>query len=166
MIPPTVPEARKLVLAMVALGGRRRFLLGWSAWRRAHQAVAARCRKASVAAARAAGHALRGGRSLQTAAIAPEEAELTDEQWELVRPLLPPQRGGIGRPPNDHRVVLGGILWVARTGSSWREMPDEYGKWETAYRRHELWVKQGLWPGLLRALGEENLPGPATKEPN
>ncbi|MGB3632892.1 MAG: transposase, partial [Rubrobacteraceae bacterium] len=61
------------------------------------------------------------------------------------RPLLPPQRGGIGRPPKDHRAVLGGILWVARTGSSWREMPEEYGKWETAYRRHELWLKQGLW---------------------
>jgi transposase len=44
----------------------------------------------------------------------------------------------------DHRAVLGGILWVARTGSSWREMPEEYGKWESAYRRHELWVTQGF----------------------
>ena len=95
----------------------------------------------------------------------PEEAELTDDQWERVKPILPPQRGRIGRPPNDHRTVLGGILWVARTGSSWREMPEEYGKWETAYRRHELWTKQGLWQCILRALGEENLPGPATKEP-
>jgi transposase len=43
-------------------------------------------------------------------------------------------------------------------------MPEEYGKWEAAYRRHELWVKQGLWPRLLRALGEEDLPRPATKE--
>ena len=98
--------------------------------------------------------------------IAPEEAPLTDEQWVLVRPLLPPQRGGTGRPPNDHRVVLGGILWVARTGSSWREMPEDYGKWETAYRRHELWAKQGLWQRILRALGEEDLPGLATKKPN
>jgi transposase len=97
--------------------------------------------------------------------IALEEAKLTDEQWALVRPLLPPQRGGTGRPPNDHRMVLSGILWVARTGSSWREMPEEYGKWETAYRRHELWVKQGLWPRLLRALEEGDLPGPATKKP-
>ena len=86
-------------------------------------------------------------------------------QWALVRPLLPPQRGGIGRAPNDHRVVLGGILWVARTGSSWREMPEEYGKWETAYRRYELWTKQGLWQRILRVLGEEDLPGPATKKP-
>lgn len=77
-----------------------------------------------------------------------------------------PQRGGIGRPRNGHRAVLGSILRVARTGSSWREMPEEYGKWKTTYRRHELWVKQGLWPRILRTLGEESLPGPATKKRN
>ncbi|HEV8044647.1 MAG TPA: transposase [Rubrobacter sp.] len=154
---------RRLVLAMTEPEGRRRFLLVWSAWRRAHQAVAARCRGAKRAAKRALG---RGGPP-EIASIAPEEASLTDEQWALVRPLLPLQRGGIGRPPLAHRAVLGGILWVARTGSSWREMPEEeYGKWETAYRRHELWAKQGLWQRILRALGEEDLPGPATKKPN
>jgi hypothetical protein len=151
---------------MAAPEGPRRFLLGWSAYRRAHQAVAARCRKASRAAKRAARQALGREGPPKVAAIAPEEARLTDEQWVLVRPLLPPQRGEIGRPPNDHRAVLGGILWVARTGSSWREMPEEYGKWETAYRRHESWLKQGLWRRILRALGEESPPGPATKRPN
>jgi transposase len=45
-------------------------------------------------------------------------------------------------------------------------MPEEFGKWERAYRRHELWVKQGLWQRILRVLGEEDLPGPATKEHN
>ncbi len=124
--------------------------------------MAARCR----AAKRAARSALGTEGPLKAAAIPPEEARLTNEQWELVRPLLPPQRGGIGRPPLDHRRVLGGILWVARTGSSWREMPQEFGKWETAYRRHELWAKQGLWRRILRALREEDLPGPTTKKPN
>jgi transposase len=130
-------------------------------WRRAHQAVAARCREATLAAKRAA---VRAKRSPEVAALAPEEAHLTDEQWALIRPLLPPQRGGVGRPPNEHRVVLGGILWVARTGSSWREMPEEFGKWETAYRRYELWAKQGLWHRILRALREQDLPGPATEK--
>lgn len=152
------------MLAMAEPKGRRRFLLGWSTWRRAHQAVAARCRKASRAARGAARHAPGGEGPPKVTAIAPEEAHLTDEQWALVLPLLPPQRGGVGRPPHDHRAVLGGILWVARTGSSWREMPEEYGKWETAYRRYELWVKQGLWQRILRTLGEESLPGPATKK--
>lgn len=150
------------MLAMAEPKERRRFLLGWSVWRRAHQAVAARCR----AAKRATRGALGKEEPLKAAAIPPEEAHLTDEQWASVCPLLPAQRGGVGRPPLDHRMVLGGILWVARTGSSWREMPQEYGKWETAYRRHELWSKQGLWQRILRVLGEEDLPGPATKEPN
>jgi transposase len=65
---------------------------------------------------------------------------------------------------HDHREVLGGILWVARTGSSWREMPEEYGKWERAYRRYELWLKQGFWQRILEALGEGALPGPVTEE--
>ena len=79
---------------------------------------------------------------------------------------MPAQRGGIGRAPLDHRTVLGGILWVARTGSSWREMPEEFGKWPSAYKRHEVWMKQGLWQRILRALGEEDVPGPIAKEPN
>jgi hypothetical protein len=160
MIPPTVPEVRRLVLAMAEPKGRRRFLLGWSLWRRAHQAVAARCR----AVRRSKRHAPVGEGPPEIAAVAAEEAYLTDEQWALVRPLLPPQSGEIGRPPLDHRRVLGGILWVARTGSSWREMPEEYGKWESAYRRHELWTNQGLWQRILRALGEQDLPGPSTEE--
>ena len=80
--------------------------MGWSAWRRAHQAVAARCRVAK----RFARCALAREGPPEVAALAPEEARLTDEQWALVRPLLPPQKGGVGRPPNDHRAVLGGIL--------------------------------------------------------
>ena len=130
-----------------------------------HQAVAARSRRTSLAAKRAARREPGRSATLETVAIEPEEAHLTDEQWASVLPLLPPQRGAVGGPPNDHRNVLGGIMWVARTGSSWREMPEEYGKWESAYRRHELWVKQGLWGRILRALGEEDLPGPEMKEP-
>lgn len=130
-------------------------------WRRAHQAVAARCRAAKLAARQGRGTS----EPLKAASIAPEEARLTDEQWASVRPLLPPQGGEVGRPPHDHREVLEGILWVARTGSSWREMPEEFGKWERAYRRHELWVKQGLWERILQVLGEEDLPGPEMKKP-
>jgi transposase len=83
----------------------------------------------------------------------------------MVEPLLPhkPPAGG---PYNDHRTVLDEIMWVARTGSSWREMPEEFGKWASASRRYELWLRQGLWQCILQALGEEALPGPATKKPN
>ena len=146
---------------------RRIFRLGWSAYRRAHQAVAARCRrKARRAAKRALGREgpFEDRTGPKAVTLPPEEAPLTDEQWEMVEPLIP-HKPPAGRPYHEHRRVLGGILWVARTGSSWREMPEEeFGKWERAYRRYELWLKQGLWERILQALGEEGLPGPTTKE--
>ena len=157
-----------MVLAMAAGSAKERnFRLGWSVWRRAHQAVAARCKKASRAARR---HILRRGEPPEEHTTAPkvgsvlcaEGGPLTNEEWEIVEPLIP-QKPPAGRPYHDHRTVLGGILWVVRTGSSWREMPEEFGKWETAYRRYELWVKQGLWERILQALGKEGLPGPMTK---
>jgi transposase len=164
----TVPEVRCVLLAMAEPDEEKRvFQLRWSVWRRTHQAVAARCKKASRAAKRALGQERASGSDAgepKLTAIAPEEAPLTDEEWEMVEPLIP-QRPPAGRTYNDHRTVLGGILWVARTGSSWREMPEEYGKWETAYRRYELWLKQGLWQCILQALREESLPGPATRKP-
>ena len=168
MIPLTVPEVRRLVLAMAGSVEERDFRLGWSVWRRAHQAVAARCKKAS----RAARATLRREGSSEDHAepkvitLTPEEARLTDAEWERVHPLLPPQRGRVGRPPNDHRQVLGGILWVVGTGCSWREMPEEYGDWSTAYYRWRAWKKRGLWQRILGALGDEELPGPTTKDAN
>ena len=154
-----------MVLAVAAGSAQERnFRLGWSLWRRAHQSVAARCKKAS----RAAGDLLCREESPEertgpkVSVLSPEgaAAPLTDKEWKIVGPLVP-HKPPAGRPYHEHRTVLGGILWVARTGSSWREMPEEYGKWERAYRRYELWLKQGLWQRILQALGEEALPGPA-----
>jgi len=66
--------------------------------------------------------------------------------------MLPPQKPATGRPRHDHRTVLGGILWVVRSEASWRAMPAEYCKWETAYKRYQLWYATGLWPRILAAL--------------
>lgn len=144
---------------------KRTFRLEWSSYRRAHQAVAARCKKASRAARRALGwqRPLGSKTEPKMTEVAPEEAALTEAQWTLIEPLLPSRRGRIGRPLHDHREVLGGILWVARTGCSWREMPEKYGDFTTAYRRWRVWKERGLWQRILRALGWEELPGPATK---
>ncbi len=157
LIPLTVPEVRRLVLAMAETAERRSLRLAWSQWSRAHQAGAARCR----AARRAAGEEGVAGQraATQVAVRAPADGNLTDAEWEQVRSVLPPQRPPTGRPRHDHRGVLGGILWVARTRSSWREMPEEFGKWETAYRRYRLWLAQGLWQRIATILGvQEPMP--------
>lgn len=138
---------------MAQSGESKTFSLGWSVWRRAHQAVAARCRTSRRAPD---GQVSPPNIAVpQVAVITPREDTLTDAQWELIRHLLPPQRPPIGRPRHDHRTVLDGMIWVTRTRSSWREMPEEFGKWETAYRRYRLWLDQGLWQRITEALREE-----------
>ena len=77
---------------------------------------------------------------------------MTDVEWERVRPFLPPQQPPTGRPRHDHRTILSGILWVMRTRSSWRDLPLEFGQWETAYKRYRLWHATGLWRRLLTLL--------------
>lgn len=138
------------MLAMGEAAEQQPFRLGWSRWRRAHQAVAARCHTARRVLRDTARAPARAAPS-----PAPADAGLTDVEWRLIEPVLPPRKPTTGRPCNDHRTVLGGILWVVRTGASWRAMPAEYGKWETAYQRYRLWCANGLWQRILTALAQE-----------
>jgi len=77
---------------------------------------------------------------------------LTDAQWERLRPLLPPQKPRTGRPAKDHRVILDGILWIARTGAPWRDLPPRFGPWQTVASRFYRWSAAGIWDALLAAL--------------
>jgi len=78
---------------------------------------------------------------------------LTDEQGELVRPVLPPpHEGGRGRKAADQRQMLNGILWVLRTGAPWRDLPERFGPWQTVYHYFNTWRKQGLYDRILEAL--------------
>jgi len=69
--------------------------------------------------------------------------ELTDEQWEKLCPLLPPQKPKVGRSAQDHRLIINGILWVVRTGAPWRDLPDYYkGYSSRKIRRYPRWKRQ------------------------
>ena len=81
-----------------------------------------------------------------------ETRELTDVQWERLRPLLPPHKPRTGRPAKDHRTILNGILWILRTGSPWRALPERYGSWKTVSSRFYRWQKAGVWAGILAEL--------------
>jgi transposase len=78
--------------------------------------------------------------------------ELTDAQWELIQPLLPPQRPRTGRPALDHRLIVNAILWLTSTGAPWRDLPERY---ETVYSRFRRWSEQGIWDQVFDALLEE-----------
>jgi transposase len=81
--------------------------------------------------------------------------ELTDEQWQRLEPLLPPARPRTGRPNEDHRRIVNGILWIHRTGSPWRDLPERYGPVGTVSSRFYRWRAAGVWDRLLRALQAE-----------
>jgi transposase len=78
---------------------------------------------------------------------------LTDEAWELLRPLLPDEEEArVGRPWASHRQVISGILWILRTGSPWRDLPAEWGNFNTVYARFRRWQLDGTWKKIMEAL--------------
>ena len=83
-----------------------------------------------------------------------ERIRVSDEEWSIIGPLLPPERGRWSRPAQDNRRYFEGMLWVARTGSQWRYLPDHYGKWNSVFRRYRRWIKSGIFDAMLDTLAE------------
>lgn len=79
---------------------------------------------------------------------------VTDEEWAIIGPLLPPERGRWARPAQDNRRFFEGMLWIARTGSQWRQLPDDYGKWNSVFRRFRRWIEIGVFDALVETLSE------------
>ena len=77
--------------------------------------------------------------------------ELDDEQWELMADLFPPEQGN-GRPWRNHRSMVNAMLWILNTGSPWRDLPERYGPWQTAYNRFNSWRKDGTFDAILERL--------------
>ena len=83
--------------------------------------------------------------------------DLSNAEWELIGPLLPPGRGRWARPAADNRRFLNGMLHVLRVGCPWRDMHERYGKWNSVYVRFRRWAKQGVWDALLQTLADPGL---------
>jgi transposase len=83
--------------------------------------------------------------------------ELSDAEWELIEPILRPKRraDGRGRPWQDTRAMLDGVLWLLGTGAQWRELPRKYPPYQTCHRRLQLWVREGKLEQRLHELAEE-----------
>ena len=81
----------------------------------------------------------------------PRRHELSDEEWSLLAPLLPPLRTR-GRSFRDHRTLLNGMLWILHTGAPWRDLPERYGPGKTVYERFRRWAADGTFDRLLGQL--------------
>ena len=84
--------------------------------------------------------------------------ELTDKQFERIEPLLPGRPGTPGRNADDNRRFLNAVLWIARTGAPWRDLPERFGKYDSVYQRFRRWAKQGRWEAIFEALRAEGDP--------
>ncbi len=73
--------------------------------------------------------------------------DLTDFEWSVIEPVPPKERPGPRR--RDDRGVMNGIFWVLRTGAPWRDLPERYGPYTTAYNRFNRWRKAGVWDRLM-----------------
>lgn len=72
--------------------------------------------------------------------------------WARIEPLLPPQKGPMGPPFRPHRPVVEGVIYRVRTGVPWRDLPAEFGAWQTVHRRHQAWSTDGTWDKVLAAV--------------
>jgi transposase len=80
---------------------------------------------------------------------------LSNAQWERIAPELPGKIGDPGRSGDDNRLFVEGVLWVARTGAPWRDLPDEFGKWYTVYTRFWRWAQKDVWERIFKHLSED-----------
>lgn len=81
--------------------------------------------------------------------------ELRDDQWKRIRDWLPGKKTDPGRTATDNRTFIDAILWIARTGAYWRELPSSFGAWNSVFQRYNRWSKAGVWERLFHGLSDD-----------
>ena len=82
--------------------------------------------------------------------------ELSEEEWQRIESQLSPERTGKkGRPSKNHRAMLNAMLWIAKSGAPWRDLPDYYGSWKSVYTRFRKWRDDGTLETLFSMLSSD-----------
>jgi len=80
--------------------------------------------------------------------------ELTTAQWRRIERLVSGKKGDKGRPGEDNRLFVDAVLWIARAGAPWRDLPPAFGNWNSVFQRFRRWAKKGVWERIFNALVE------------
>jgi transposase len=83
--------------------------------------------------------------------------EISDTDWERIEDLLPGKEGDPGVTAKDNRRFVNAVLWIAKTGAAWRDLPGRLGPWYTQWRRFDRWSKKGVWERVFRELQDPDL---------
>jgi transposase len=82
---------------------------------------------------------------------------ISDADWDRVKDLLPGRPGQPGWVAKDNRLFLDAVLWVAKTGAPWRDLPERLGHWNSVWKRFDRWAKKGTWRRVFEALQDPDL---------
>jgi transposase len=82
---------------------------------------------------------------------------ISDDQWNRIQGFLPGQAGHPGVTAKDNRRFVDAVLWIAKTGAPWRDLPERFGNWNSVWRRFDRWARKGVWQRLFEALRDPDL---------
>jgi putative transposase len=83
--------------------------------------------------------------------------ELSDEEWNQIESLLPGRPGDPGGHGQDNRLFVNAVIWMARTGAPWRDLPERFGPWNSVFQRFNRWARAGVWQVVFRTLQTPDL---------
>lgn len=80
---------------------------------------------------------------------------LRNDQWARIEPMLPGKAGDRGRTAKDNRLFVDAVLWIARAGAPWRDLPEAFGPWNSVYKRFSRWSNAGVWHRVFAELAKD-----------
>lgn len=82
---------------------------------------------------------------------------ISDEQWDAIKDFMPGKEGDPGASGKDNRLFINAVMWIAKTGAPWRDLPERCGKWNSVFQRFNRWCKNGVFPTIMEKLQDPDL---------
>lgn len=80
---------------------------------------------------------------------------LRDDQWDRIKDWLPGREGHVGGTAKDNRLFVDAVVYRYRAGIAWRDLPERFGPWKTAWQRHDRWAKSGVFERIFNMLASD-----------